>query len=411
MSRYLFRPLLFAIASVVAGMVPGSVLAQLAFGVTPAKELVSFTIESPRQILTTVPITGLGSGEEILAIDIRPTTGELYALGSLSRLYVLDARTGVATQVGADGAFTLNGIGSGGSFGFDFNPTVDRIRVTSSLEQNLRLNPATGALAATDTPLAYAVGDVNQGADPSIISSAYTNNVTGATTTTLYGIDTTLNVLVLQNPPNNGTLNTVGPLNFDPFLTIGGFDIVTANGVNIGYAVLHGNPLSNSRIFRIDLATGAATEIGESTGHLQAVAIVPAATRLVNIATRGLVYTGDNVLIAGFIIAGQGPKAVLIRARGPSLAQFGVSGVLPDPQLQLFSGQTVIASNGNWGDAPNAAAITASCFAPQNPFESAILATLQPGPYTAIVSGAGGSTGVGIVEVFEIQSANGVCAF
>jgi hypothetical protein len=407
--RKFFQPILFKIACLAATLLPGPVLAHLAFAVMPSKELVSFNVESPRQILTTVPITGLGSGEDILAIDFRPATGELYALGSLSRLYVLDTRTGVATQVGASGAFTLNGVGSGGSFGFDFNPTVDRIRVTSTVEQNLRLNPANGALAAADAPLAYAAGDVNQGADPSILSSAYTNNVPGATTTALYGIDTTLNTLVLQNPPNNGTLNTVGPLNVDPFLTIGGFDIVTANGVNTGYAVLHGNPLSNSKIYRIDLSTGAATEVGESIGSLVALAIVPAATRLANIATRGLVYTGDNVLIAGFIIEGVGPRAVLIRARGPSLAQFGVPGTLPNPQLQLYSGQTVIASNDNWGDAPNAAAITASCYAPQNPFESAILTTLPPGPYTAIVSGVGGTTGVGIVEVFPVDGPGGVC--
>jgi hypothetical protein len=105
-------------------------------------------------------------------------------------------------------------------------------------------------------------------------------------------------------------------------------------------------------------------------------------------------------MIGGFIIQGSAPQTVLIRARGPSLAQAGVPGVLPNPMLQLFSGQTVIASNDNWQTNANAAAITGTGLAPSDALESAILMTLNPGAYTAIVSGAGGATGVGIVEVF-----------
>jgi Fibronectin type III domain len=126
-------------------------------------------------------------------------------------------------------------------------------------------------------------------------------------------------------------------------------------------------------------------------------------TRLVNIATRGLVLTGDNVLIGGLIIGGSSPKTVLIRAVGPSMASLGVAGVLANPMLQLYSGQSVIASNDDWGSAANAAAIQATGLAPGNPLESAILITLAPGNYTAIVSGSGGGTGVGLVEVFEID--------
>jgi len=124
--------------------------------------------------------------------------------------------------------------------------------------------------------------------------------------------------------------------------------------------------------------------------------------RLANISTRGRVETGDNVLIGGFIIDGTVPKKVLIRARGPSLAAYGVNGALANPVLQLYSGQAVIASNDDWGNAPNVADIKATGVAPTDPLESAILTTVDPGPYTAIVSGAGASGGVGIVEVFEI---------
>jgi Divergent InlB B-repeat domain len=130
----------------------------------------------------------------------------------------------------------------------------------------------------------------------------------------------------------------------------------------------------------------------------------PVNSRLTNIATRGRVQTGDNVMIGGFIIDGATPKSVLIRARGPSLSAYGVPGVLANPKVDLYSGQTVISSNDNWGTAPNAAAITATGLAPTNSLESAILTTLSPGAYTAIVSGVSNTSGVGIVEVLEMDN-------
>jgi hypothetical protein len=123
---------------------------------------------------------------------------------------------------------------------------------------------------------------------------------------------------------------------------------------------------------------------------------------LINISTRGFVGTGDQVLIGGFVIAGT-PTQVLIRAPGPSLAQANppVAGVLADPQLQLFSGRSVVTSNDNWRDSADADAIEATEFEPLNDLEPAILVTLDPGAYTAIVSGVGGTTGVAQVEVFR----------
>jgi hypothetical protein len=123
---------------------------------------------------------------------------------------------------------------------------------------------------------------------------------------------------------------------------------------------------------------------------------------LINISTRGFVGTGDQVLIGGFVIAGT-PTQVLIRAPGPSLAQANppVAGVLADPQLRLLSGQNEMAVNDNWRDSPDADAIEATDFEPLNDLEPAILVTLDPGAYTAIVSGVGGTTGVALVEVFR----------
>jgi len=124
-------------------------------------------------------------------------------------------------------------------------------------------------------------------------------------------------------------------------------------------------------------------------------------TELRNIATRGKVLTGADVMIAGFVITGGSPLTVVVRVRGPSLTQAGVPGVLANPQVQLFSGQTQIAFNDNWQTASNAAELQASGFAPADPAEAAILITLDPGAYTAIATGVGQTTGVAIIEVFR----------
>jgi hypothetical protein len=117
------------------------------------------------------------------------------------------------------------------------------------------------------------------------------------------------------------------------------------------------------------------------------------------------VLTGDNVMIAGFIIGGTAAKTVAIIATGPSLAGAGIVNPLADPTLTLVrsSDQTVVATNDDWQSAANAAQLQATGFAPSDARESAILATLAPGAYTAIVSGARGATGVGLVAVQEVD--------
>jgi hypothetical protein len=154
---------------------------------------------------------------------------------------------------------------------------------------------------------------------------------------------------------------------------------------------------------------------------------VTTSSRLINISSRARVETGANVQIGGFIIGGVTSKTVLLRARGPSLgsAPFNNPGVLANPSMQLYSGSTVIAQNDNWQTTDprcgspatmcgNAAHITATGNDPCRPnpgqtaappnctLESALLVTLPPGGYTAIVSGVSGTTGVGLVEVFEV---------
>jgi subtilisin family serine protease len=131
------------------------------------------------------------------------------------------------------------------------------------------------------------------------------------------------------------------------------------------------------------------------------------AAQAINLSTRMRVQTGDNVAIGGFIITGSAPKHVLLRAIGPSLTQFGVPNVLADPVLELHGpGAFATITNDNWRDDPlQAAAIQATGIPPTNDLESAIDATLSPGAYTAIVRGSNNTSGVALVEVYDLSQA------
>jgi hypothetical protein len=132
-------------------------------------------------------------------------------------------------------------------------------------------------------------------------------------------------------------------------------------------------------------------------------------SHLASISTRGEVGVADNVLIVGFIITGNVAKNVIIRALGPSLTAFGVSGALADPTLELYDQNgTQIAFDDNWQDDPKQAAqIQAAGLAPTNANESALAENLVPAGYTAIVRGINNTTGVGLVEVYDLDGAGG----
>jgi hypothetical protein len=135
-----------------------------------------------------------------------------------------------------------------------------------------------------------------------------------------------------------------------------------------------------------------------------------ATTRLINISTRALVGTGANILIPGFVITGPGTETLLIRGDGPSLATFGVSGVLALPTLSVYSGSTLIATNTGWGTNTNPAQI-ASTAAQVGAFaftagsaDCALIVNLTAGAYTVQISGLNSSTGVALAEVYEVSS-------
>jgi hypothetical protein len=132
---------------------------------------------------------------------------------------------------------------------------------------------------------------------------------------------------------------------------------------------------------------------------------------LTNISTRGQVGTGSNVMIAGFVVGGTVPKQLLVRASGPTLASFGVSGAIKTTELQIYSGTAVVASNTGWSSTPaNAAAVSAAdsqagAFPyPNGSADSALVGSFAPGNYTAMVSGQGTNTGIGLVEVYDLDA-------
>ncbi len=240
--------------AILATMAGSTVYAETMWGLTESNKLIRFDTGLAGTLTANIAISGLQSGETLHGIDFRPNGGTLYGLGSTNRLYTINTSTGAATQVGGVFSTPL----SGSFFGFDFNPTVDRIRITSNTGQNLRVHPVTGAVAFVDGTLAYAGTDPNFGSTPMIVGSAYTNNFHGATTTTLYDIDANLGNLVTQNPPNSGTLNTVGSLGVS---TVGltGFDISGATGIAYASLTSVGSNVSASNLFRVNLTTGQAT--------------------------------------------------------------------------------------------------------------------------------------------------------
>lgn len=269
-------------ACIVVAAIAAPALAEPVFGVTENSTLISWDSATPGMINSGVSISGLQQNEQVRGIDFRPADGGLYALGSFNNLYRLNANTGAASLVGA-GSFSPGMNGS--AFGFDFNPVIDRIRVVSDANQNLVLNPNDGTSTQV-TSLFYNTGDVNEGLDPNVVGSAYTNSFAGATSTQLYGIDTGLDVLVRQ-ANSAGTLDTVGSLGVD-LNDVLGFDISSASGV--AYASVQNELLSRSTFWTIDLNTGEASMIGELGGGalVTSIAVVPAPAGVAALGLGGL---------------------------------------------------------------------------------------------------------------------------
>ncbi|MGH8045864.1 MAG: DUF4394 domain-containing protein, partial [Chthoniobacterales bacterium] len=237
------------------------------YALTDTGSLLTFDHATPTVITNTVTITNLG-GYTLLAIDVRPTVqpahsnpgaGTLWGLGKSGtsfQLFVIDEITGAATAIGAPIAAGISSTPGDGQWGFDFSPVVDRIRLVSSAStnNNYRLDPNTGMLVTADGNLAYDAADVNFGTTPVIDGGAYTTSVFGGSTS-LYFLDTNLDILATSSNPNAGTLLTVGAL---------GVNIGEPNGFDIyGSLALFSVPgVGGSSLYSVNLSTGAATLIG-----------------------------------------------------------------------------------------------------------------------------------------------------
>lgn len=233
------------------------------------QRLISFNSATPGTINTNVALTGLApasqtaGAETLIGIDFRPANGLLYGYagdgGLNGRVVVIDPATGAVTSVAAGTSLAPNGIRQG----FDFNPTADRIRTLTDANESRRYNPNDGTNAATDTPLAYGAGDANFGANPEIDAAAYTNNVAGTLLTTLFAIDSNLDILVRVGgvdgapSPNGGALTTIGALGIN-LSNVNGFDIDGSTGI----AHLSARVGSITNLYTVNLNSGAATLVG-----------------------------------------------------------------------------------------------------------------------------------------------------
>lgn len=270
-----------AIALTVAGCAglqqeqQGSPRKETIHAVTGTNQLLKFNAGQPGKILSRQPLAGLQSGEVLLGIDYRVARGWLYGLGSTGRLYRINTGDGAVTMIGSAPVAVMP---AGSEIGFDFNPTVDRIRVVSNSKgENMRLHPDTGAVVDSDPnapglqvdgPLAYAPGDAHAGQPAAIVAAGYTYNKQDEKITTNFAIDAVHRTLVTQGSregktpavsPNTGQLYTVGGLGIEEIEKVS-FDIADVSGAAFMAASKPGD--AKSGWYEINLDSGKATRIG-----------------------------------------------------------------------------------------------------------------------------------------------------
>lgn len=337
--------------------------------------LAAFPAAFPAGFEPATPITGVDPAETLVSIDRRPQNGFLYGLGynptrGTVRLYNISAATSLATPVGTTGNFVAEdgttavriGVDATTTFGIDFNPTVDRIRVVNSAGQNFRMDPNTGALV-DGNPTAPGVnmdGGIN-GPTTSVQETAYTNSVPSTTVTTQYTVDQTIDSLCIQNPPNAGTQTMCMPLSV-PVETVQGFDIpptvtvATSNtaATGLGTAVVRATGRTQDELVNINLATGAVTTFGplSTTGIIGIALQQPAAMPVLALSADGTqlfrfvsnALGSPATLSIGGVTAGETLVGIDFRPQTGQLYAFGVNDMADNGTVYIIDPQSGVAS-------------------------------------------------------------------
>lgn len=280
-----------ALAALVAGCATteepvGPPAKELVLAVTADNKLIRFNAGQPQRVQSSLSLKGLKPGEEVLGIDFRVARNQLYLLASSGQLYRVKVTDATLEPIGAPVALPATATGN---WGFDFNPTVDRIRVVNESGLNLRRHPDNGSQVDGDANtegvqpdgrLAYDAADANAGKAPRIGAAAYTYNKQDEKITTNYAIDLNGGLLVTQGTkegvqpmvsPNTGRLYTVGALGIKPSRVH--FDISDVS--NAAYIAV--DESGGDAIYRVDLASGKATRVAKVGGgvQLKGIAIEP----------------------------------------------------------------------------------------------------------------------------------------
>jgi hypothetical protein len=237
---------------------------RVAVALTAQNQLVSFKVRKPEQLLSIRTIRGLPSGVDVVGVDYRPRTGDLYGIGSDSVVYRINPQTGIAIAENLGGMPLapvpfMPGL-NGNNFGVDFNPVPDAIRLVSDAGQNQRLAPDAGTTLGVDAAL-------NPGM-PKVGGAAYTNSsfsATQPTATQLYVIDYGSDTVFLQNPPNNGTLTNGQDITGVDVQPRFGWDI--AGTKDVGYLAQSDRRGRAARLYTVDETTGSTRNVGQIGGR------------------------------------------------------------------------------------------------------------------------------------------------
>jgi hypothetical protein len=357
-------------------------------------------VQSSGEIYTLV-----GDGGEVYALEIgtsnvRSTTGQLGTDGTAQLSFTASGTSASETMSGTFGSGTFSG-----TLGHVDGSTIQlRSGSTTAGVQRLINISARGIAGAGDATMI--AGFVVSGSAPKRVLI----RAIGPTLTN-YGVSG-----VLADPQIELYKGKTVVDSNDNWTSVDTMREIAITGAKVGAFPLTQN--SNDSVVLTTLAPGAYTAHVSTKDNSSGVAIIEVydagsfaayEPKVVNISTRAQISTGDKILIAGFVITGDAPKKVLIRGIGPTLANYGVSGTLADPLVRLYSGSTTIAENDDW-DGHDDSALIASAAAKVGAFalaagskDAALLLYLKPGIYTAQVRGVNDTTGVGLVEVYEVS--------